>query len=232
MNCRKARSLLSAFSKDELSYSEKDKLLQHLESCPGCRKEKELAEQLSKAVSSLPKQELSEDFNMKLFEKIHNVPRSVEATRAHLPRKAPSFIFYRLKQFAPAIAVTAVLALAFTFMVSPDNQISPGNQQITGDNAIQANDLKMADNSGAVRPVNNGLRGLKLEQSMLESLSVAVSLRNGRILDILSDEQKAQFGSPGTWPGIQNVKTSGPSRSRYVLPMARPDGGLVKKAAY
>jgi hypothetical protein len=57
-------------------------------------------------------------------------------------------------------------------------------------------------------------------------------MRNGRILDMLSDEQKAHFGSPGAWPGIQNVKTSGPSRSRYVLPTVNPDGGLVKKAAY
>jgi len=232
MNCRKARSLLSAFSKDELSYSEKDKLLQHLESCPGCRKEKELAEQLSKAVSSLPKQELSEDFNMKLFEKIHNAPRSVETTRAHLPRRAPSLVFYRLKQFAPAIAVTAVLVLAFTFMVSPDGPNGIGGKQIAAGDAIQPTGHQMADNGGNVQPVNSGLRGLKLEQSMLESLSVAVSLRNGRILDILSDEQKAQFGSPGNWPGVQNVKTSGPSRSRYVLPTVRPDAGLVKEAAY
>lgn len=232
MNCRKARSLLSAFSKDELSYSETEKLLQHLDSCPGCRKEKELAEQLSQAVSSLPKQELSEDFNMKLFEKIHNAPRDVSAFQAHLPRKAPSMFLFGLKRFSPAIAVTAVLALAFTFMLSPDAGIGIGDEQIVTENSAPPDGQRIVQNDANAQPANSGLRGLKLEQSMLESLSVAVSMRNGRILDMLSDEQKAQFGSPGAWPGTQNVKTSGPSRSHYVLPTVNPNGGLVKKAAY
>ena len=112
MNCRKARSLLSAFSEEELSHSVREKLVEHLDACPSCRKESVAADQISGTVKHLPKQELSDNFNMKLFERIHNAPRAGQAESIRMLRAATSAFFYRLKLAVPVISVSGMLVLA------------------------------------------------------------------------------------------------------------------------
>ena len=111
MNCRKAQSLLSAFSNEELSHSVREKLLEHLEACPGCQKKSVVARQVGEAIRHLPRRELSDDFNMRLFERIHNAPREAGVEPAHMPKAAPSALFYRLKLAAPIASIAGMLIL-------------------------------------------------------------------------------------------------------------------------
>jgi len=230
MNCRKARSLLSAFSEEELSHSVREKLVQHLDACPSCRKEGVAADQISETVKHLPKQELSDDFNMKLFERIHNAPRAEQAESIRIPKAAPSAFFYRLKLAVPVISVAGMLVLALT-LVTGTTEMTPGDRPEVASAAGTAPSVEQT------RPVsqgfqNTGLRGLRLEQAMLESLTVAVSARNGSILERLGRQQKQDFGMLSSRSFVRNVSQRTGNMRHYVLPNVPSTRKLAKNAAY
>ena len=230
MNCRKARSLLSAFSEEELSHSVREKLVQHLDACPSCRKESVAADQISESVKHLPKQELSDDFNMKLFERIHNAPRAGQAESVRMPKAAPSAFFYRLKLAVPVISVAGMLVLALT-LVTGTAEMNPG------DHPEVASAVGTAPSVEQTRLVsqgfhNTGLRGLRLEQAMLESLTVAVSARNGSILERLGRQQKQDFGMLNSRSFVRNVSQRTGNMRHYVLPNVPSTRRLAKNAAY
>jgi hypothetical protein len=230
MNCRKARSLLSAFCEEELSHSVREKLVQHLDACPSCRKESVAADQISETVKHLPRQELSDDFNMKLFERIHNAPRVGQAESIRMPKAAPSAFFYRLKLAVPVISVAGMLVLALTLVT--------GTAEITsGDHPEVASAAGAAPRVEQTRAVsqgfhNTGLRGLRLEQAMLESLTVAVSARNGSILERLGRQQKQDFGMFNSRSYVRNVSQQTDNMRHYVLPNVPSTRRLAKNAAY
>jgi hypothetical protein len=230
MNCRKARSLLSAFSEEELSHSVRENLVQHLDACPSCRKENVAADQISETVKHLPKQELSDNFNMKLFERIHNAPRAGQAESVRMPKAAPSAFFYRLKLAVPVISVAGMLVLALT-LVTGTTEIAPV------DHPEVASAVGSASSVEQTRPVsrgfhNTGLRGLRLEQAMLESLTVAVSARNGSILERLGRQQKQDFGMLNSRSFVRNVSQPNGNMRHYVLPNVPSTRRLAKNAAY
>lgn len=230
MNCRKARSLLSAFSKGELSHSVKEKLLQHLENCPNCRKEKAVFEQIGQVIKHLPKYELSDDFNMKLFEKIHNAPRAERIEHARMPKAAPSAFAYRMKFVVPLFATVAVLVFSLTFIT--------GTSQVdTGYSPELASIETPAVNTDRSEPVSHrsylsGLRGLKLDQAMLESLKVAVSTHNGTIFDVLGNERKQEFGMLNSRSLVQSASGLGGNMRHYVLPVVSSTTKRSRNTAY
>lgn len=230
MNCRKARSLLSAFSEEELSHSVREKLAQHLDACPSCRKESVAADQISGTVKHLPKQELSDDFNMRLFERIHNAPRAGQTESVRMPKAAPSAFFYRLKLAVPVFSVAGMLVLVLT-LVTGTTEITPG------DHPEVASAIGSAPGVEQTRPVswgfhNTGLRGLRLEQAMLESLTVAVAARNRSILERLGRQQKRDFGTLNPRSLVRNVNQRPGNMRHYVLPNVPATRRLAKNAAY
>ncbi len=228
MNCRKARSLLSAFSKEELSHSVREKLLEHLEACTSCQKQSVVAEQVSETVRHLPKQELSDDFNMRLFESIHNAPRAERTETVRMPKAAPSAFLYRLRFISPVIAVAGMLVLALTLSTGTTEVNPAGPELATAVIPAQSSEQAQSSSHGFA---STGLRGLKLEQAMLESLTVAVSARDGNIFERLARQQRQGFGTLDSRSLVRNVsRRSG--NMRYVLPNVPSRQRLAKNAAY
>jgi len=229
MNCRKARSLLSAFSRDELSHSVKEKLLQHLENCPECQKHKAVADQVSDTVRQLPKHELSDDFNMKLFERIHNENR-VENAPAHMPRKAPSSISYWTRVLAPAAAAAVVVIVALGVMWSePGGNHSPVIPQ--GMASVPVGGIDGDVLPAAASKYQTHLKGLSLDRALYDSLTAVFASKYGNQIERLSQQKKRGFGTLGPRPLISNVNQRGSNR-HYVLPTVSPNRRMVRNATY
>ncbi len=225
MNCRKARSLLSAYSKGELSYSMREKLAAHLEECPACRKQEATIGQINQALLNLPKHELSEDFNMRLFGRIHNAPNGERIRTAHLPKKAPSGIIYWGKLFAPAATVIGAMVLTLTFLV-PGATIdtAPGLTPVTAEVQNGTADRQYATNY--YRPA---LRGFALDRASLDSMAM---MHRVGYFEQLSRQQKRDFGAYGfDNPMLRNVSQHGSMR-HYVLPTVSPTNKLIKDATF
>lgn len=232
MNCRKALSSLSAYHRDELSHSTKERLLQHLEACPDCQKKSAVVGQISQTVRHLPQHELSDDFNMRLFERIHNSPRVETPVAALLPKAAPSAVAYWGRYTAPAVAAISLVIFALTlFPVASDvdPRLGAGYTTITPG----------AVSSVSSKPVvfseyQQNVRALRFEHSLVDSLAAAASSSDGRIFHILGWQKKKDFGAFGYMPVLREASGSLPAGSsrHYVLPAVSPTRGLVRDAAF
>jgi len=225
MNCRKARSYISAYYDEELSHSVNKELLQHIENCTSCQKEKLFIEQVRVGLKAIPNDELSTDFNDKLFARIYSAPRTEETRLSAVP----SALVYRLRMLSPLMAAACVVFLLAWIGI---NQVSILNNDDSG--IVQAeNQLIQKVNDRPISPADKYYRysnnRLALEVAKLESLQVATSLQNNRLMfDRLRLEAASNFG------GFNNVsydsRQAADSRYnnswRYVYPVirnARPD---------
>ncbi len=180
MNCRKARSCISEYYDGELSRSEKAELLKHIENCTHCQKEMLFMEQVRAGLKSIPTDQLSDDFNDRLFARIYSAPRTDDsATRI---RNVPSAISYRVKLFTPAfVAATVVLIAAFIGF----NQLSILR---SGEGSLAENEKTLIQNVNQtpVRPLPQGFKisanEIALDVARLESLQVATSLRDNKLM--------------------------------------------------
>jgi hypothetical protein len=234
MNCRKARSLLSAFTKNELSHSVNERLVQHLDNCPACKKASVVAEQINQTIRHLPKAELSDDFNMRLFERIHNAPRGVQLESAHLPRNAPSGFVFRIKYAAPVIVAVALLLVTTSFVTTTDRETPENSPRyaMTGDNLPN---IQSPHRSSVPYVTGVGLRGLQLQQKTLDSLAERLTLANrNSMFEMLGQQKKANFGRRfGQVPYTRNVmNVRGGANRHYVLPNISTNRSLVNDAAF
>ncbi len=225
MNCRKARSLLSAYSKGELSHSLRERLAQHLEECPACRKQEASVGQINQALLHLPERKLSDDFNMRLFERIHNAPNGERVRTAHLPRKAPSGLSYWGRLFAPAVGVVGAMVLTLTFLVPGGTvETTPAFAPMSAENP--GGTVDRYHSTGEYRPA---LRGFALDHASFDSMATT---RNVGFFEQLSRQQKRDFGAYGYYsPMLRNVNRSGSMR-HYVLPTVSPTNKLIKDATF
>jgi len=115
MRCRKVRSFLSAYSRDELDGRKKLRVSEHLLTCAHCRKEEAVYRQLNETVAEIPEFKPSEDFNAKLLGRIANERFAETRTKAYMPKKAPAFSWAKL---AP-VMVSACLALFLVISYVP-----------------------------------------------------------------------------------------------------------------
>jgi len=120
MRCRKARSLLSTYSNNELEGRQQVLLREHLAACANCRREYNLFASINEAKEALPEKTVSADFNAKLLNRIAQ-ERFVETrTKAYHPKRAPIFTWWRV---APVVATTMLLAFVTinTFIISDNS---------------------------------------------------------------------------------------------------------------
>jgi len=210
-----------------------ERLVQHLDNCPACKKASVVAEQISQTIRHLPKAELSDDFNMKLFERIHNAPRSVQIESAHLPRKAPSGFMFRIKYAAPAIVTIALLLVTTSFVTKTDSDNSENGALIavTSDGSPS---VQVPHRSSVPHVARVGIRGLQLEQKMLDSLSERLTLASkNSVLEMLGKQKKEDFGRRfGQVPYTRNVNVQGGANRHYVLPNISTSRNLVNDAAF
>jgi len=121
MRCRKVRSCLSAYCRDELPDGQRMAIGKHLESCPDCRKELAVCRDFAGLMKELPPYRVSDDFNARLLDRIAEERLRPQKTKAFLPRRIPLFGRSRL---IPAVAA-ACLILAFVFIGGLDRMFNP-----------------------------------------------------------------------------------------------------------
>lgn len=120
MRCRKVRSCLSAFCKDELRSRQRLAVSEHLAECAACRKEAALYQSITEASRELASPGLSEDFNNKLLNRIAQERFAETRTQAYLPKAAPLFSWGRV---LPAVVSACVVVLAVIVALAPQGGV-------------------------------------------------------------------------------------------------------------
>ena len=193
MNCRKARCYISAYYDEELSYSTKDELLKHIENCTSCQKEMLFQEQVRAGLKAFPREELSDDFNDRLFARIYSAPRT-EETRIH---NVPSILTYRLRSLAPVFAAAGFIVIAAFLAFSQFAIIGGGNDSIADNDGSTINSVNFQ------RPTVNYIRPtqtisaseMALDAAKLESLQVATSMKDNKLMiDRMRLDASNKFG--------------------------------------
>jgi len=111
MRCRRVRSFLSAYCRDELPEKRQESIREHLSRCAECRREEAVFRELYGSIDTLPKPAVSDDFNARLLNRVARERFKETRSKAYFPKRAPVLGWGRL---APAVA-TACLVLAFVF---------------------------------------------------------------------------------------------------------------------
>ena len=112
MRCRKARSLLSAASSDEMSGRQLLALREHLSSCADCRREAAMYESIREAAREMPRPKVSDDFNTRLLNRIAQERFAETRTQAYLPRRAPRLTWRVLAPVTTVVMVGLVAAVS------------------------------------------------------------------------------------------------------------------------
>lgn len=103
MTCNKAQSLITPFINDELELKELEEFISHIRSCRECREELEVYYALLTAMKQLDEDKnLSDDFNLELYEKLDREQEKILHAK---------FVYYRKK----GIMVMIILLLTTFF---------------------------------------------------------------------------------------------------------------------
>jgi hypothetical protein len=120
MRCRKVRSCLSAFYKDELKSRQRLAVSEHLAECAACRKEAAIHKSICETARELVSPGLSQDFNTRLLNRIAQERFAETRTQAYLPRSAPLFSWGRA---IPAVVSACVVILAVMVALTPQGDL-------------------------------------------------------------------------------------------------------------
>ncbi len=194
MRCRKVRSFLSAYCRDEISGSRKLAVSEHLSTCQDCRREESEYRVMLDAAREMPAMTVSKDFTTALFNRIAE-ERFVETrTKAYLPSKRAPLA--RWSVLIPAVA-SACLVLLVGLMT-----LLPNGQQ---DSSLMANTNTSKELPAYVtaQPTNNPNMTASLEKDW----SLATELARAERLNRLSRAVGAQVEFQGFEPasGAANV---------------------------
>jgi len=116
MRCRKVRSFLSVYCRDELSGRRRRQVSEHLLACPGCRRQEAFYRGMNAAAPELPSLAVSDGFNKRLLKRVAHERFAETRTKAYLPKAAPLFMW---RKVAPAVATACVALVAVFITLSP-----------------------------------------------------------------------------------------------------------------
>jgi hypothetical protein len=135
MRCRKVRSFLSAFCNDELTGRKRLAVREHLATCSSCRQELAVYQSISQASREAAGLRVSEDFNVKLLNRIAQERFQETRTRAYFPpSRVPVLSWGRLAPVLSTVAALLVVSMTWWAMSGPSGQ--PGrmaNADLTED---------------------------------------------------------------------------------------------------
>ena len=152
MRCRKVRSFLSAYCREETSPGLSAKIKEHLNECSSCRREEAAYTSMKRLITELPRHAVADKFTARLFQKIGQAGFAEKKTKAYLPKRIPRFGMARLA----AVASVAVIILAMGIGLHlGDNFLSPDGSQVIGPTVRTANSAD--DRYLTVQPVDNPL---------------------------------------------------------------------------
>ena len=116
MRCRKVRSFLSAYCRDELEGRQRRQVSDHLLACRSCRTEETYYRNLSTASTEISSLTVSNDFNQKLLQRVAQERFAETRTKAFLAKDAPLLMW---RKVVPIAATACVAVLAFIATMSP-----------------------------------------------------------------------------------------------------------------
>lgn len=229
MNCRKARSYLSASYDGSLNSNLLKEMEAHIRSCKSCEREKLYIEEIVAAARALPQKHVPEDFNLQLMNRIF--AEQHRPTESYLPLREPS-LWRRPLAWASSLAAVGVCALlAFAFLRSdripnpnepalmsdaaPATQAQFVNATPTGERyqeppTFYENILGVSGQRSNYRATSvQNVKSLRLTSATIESLYVAYLKRMGR---------RTSTGDYATQAGMRY----------YQLPQARPQAPFFK----
>ena len=176
MRCRKARSLLSAASSDELSGRRLLAVREHLSSCADCRREAAIYESICHAVKETPRPTVKDDFNSRLLNRIAQERFAETRTKAHLPHRTPTLVRRILVPATTAVTLGLVAAIGL-IMTSPSSQ---GPQLATAP-------APMDDSYLTAQPTNNpNVMGRSVATGMAPDWSLAQQVSRAERFDRLT----------------------------------------------
>ena len=154
-------------------------------------------------LKAFPTDQLSEDFNDKLFARIYSAPRT-EATKIS---NVPSAFVYRLRWLTPVVTALTVIFIAvligYNQFSAPD--APPIKYAETEHQMIRNINQTAPDNSYANSyPFSAG--NLSFSAAKLESLQVAASLKDNRLMfNRLRLDATRNFGGFGNYTNLRPI---------------------------
>ena len=226
MNCRKARSYISAYYDDELSYSTREELLKHIENCTNCQKEMLFQEQVRAGLKAFPREELSDDFNDRLLARIYSAPRTEETKISNVP----SVLTFRLRSLAPVFAAAGFIIIAAFLAFSQFAIIGGGSDNIAdkpGDGPINNVRYDRPQMTFTAPNQNVSASEMALNVARMESLQIVTSLKDNKLMiDRMRLDASNQFG--GFQDRTSNLNESAEEKYRnsrkYIYPVIRNAG--------
>lgn len=189
MRCRKVRSYLSAYCKNELSGRRHKAVTEHLEDCPECRREEAVFREISGYRAALPQHRVSADFNAKLLSRIAQERFKKTREKAYLPKRAPMFT---RGQLIPAVA-SACLVLVFALFGGIgilDKQHEPGVYADRSQSPTELDNRYMTAQPEADHALT---QHAKAEWAFKKQVARAGRIRN--LMNILASQNRFESGA-------------------------------------
>lgn len=151
MRCRKVRSFLSAYSREEMPIAKRERVKVHMDHCPSCRRELQAFNAVDQMVKELPSIKASGDFNAALLRRIGSESFAEKRSQAYLPGRIPRFGAAKLAMAGITAVIILALGVGLNFADRPFGPSSPQMAIVTAtpDNA--------ADRYLTVQPTDNPL---------------------------------------------------------------------------
>lgn len=169
MRCRKVRSSLSAFCKDELTGSRRLAVVEHLSTCSDCRREESEYRALAEAAAQVPVMSVSKDFNSKLFERLAQERFAETRSKAYLPKRPP---LVRWTALVPAVTAACLLLLVGVMVLPGGDPVSPNMADVNS---------ALDDSYLTAQPVDNPNLTVSLEKNWSLSTQMARAERMNNI---------------------------------------------------
>lgn len=201
MRCRKVRSFLSAYCRDEIEGRQRRQVSDHLLACRSCRTEETFYRNLSGASTEISSLKVSNDFNQKLLQRVAQERFAETRTKAYLVKEAPLFLW---RKVAPVAATACVVVLAFIATMSP---------VFDGDSPEYVN-TGSADAYMTVQPTANPNMAVRLKDDWTLENQLAQAERIHRIRN--SVIPASAFTQPGYADGLNWRVSSGSRPAPFV----------------
>jgi hypothetical protein len=150
-------------------------------------------EQVRAGLKAFPREELSDDFNDRLFARIYSAPRT-EETRIY---NVPSVLAYRLRSLAPVFAAAGFIVIAAFLAFSQFAIFGGGSDNIADNDGSTINSVKYQRPAlNYIRPTQNiSASEMALSAAKLESLQVATSMKDNKLMiDRMRLDASNKFG--------------------------------------
>ncbi|MCK4462475.1 MAG: zf-HC2 domain-containing protein, partial [candidate division Zixibacteria bacterium] len=109
MRCRKVRSFLSAYCRDELQSNRRRQVSEHLLACPACRRQETVCRDMNTTLQEMPTLKATDGFNQRLLQRVAQERFAETRTKAYQPKSAPLFLWRKL---VPVMATACIALLA------------------------------------------------------------------------------------------------------------------------